>query len=261
MHREVGRRASFSFSFNFSVLVAAAASFLLMAMGVALATIMAGNAGAMQATPGVATPSTDPCETFLTGTPVAPGATQAGDVVIVAPFDLTFLDALIAHAEGSAVLADIAAVRGEHAELRGAAPAIAASLRDEAAILRGLRQQWYPEAPAVPLLQTVSLLDEALAASGASADSGMGGANPLDTASDALALCQVPGAFDPVFLDLMTQRSYGDIGLARLAQERAEHAELRPIAAGIQQRREAALVQYASWLAAWSSDTATPSIT
>lgn len=214
---------------------------------------------ARQATPAAATPAVDPCEVWLSGTPEAPEpAAASDDVAIVAPFDLTFLDALIAHIEGSAALADIAAVRAEHAELRDAAPVIASSLRDEAVSLRIMRDQWYPGAPAVPLLQTVSLLDEALAASGAAADSGMGEANPIDTATDTRALCEVSGAFDPVFLDLLIQRHYGDIGLAGLALERAEHAELRTVAAEIQTRREADLVQFSTWQAAWAEDAGTP---
>lgn len=234
---------------------------------VALATISvvltwggAAATAARQATPAVATPAVDPCEVWLSGTPEAPRPAAGGDAVaIVAPFDLTFLDALIAHVEGSAALADVAAVRADHAELREAAPVIASSLRDEATSLRVLRDQWYPGAPPVPLLQTVSLLDEALAASGAAADSGMGEANPIDTATDARALCEVSGAFDPVFLDLLIQRHYGDIGLAGLALERAEHAELRMAAAEIQTRREADLVQFSTWQAAWAEDAGTPS--
>lgn len=217
------------------------------------------STSARQGTPPAATPASDPCLEWLSGTPAAAAPTDdTGDVAIVAPFDLTFLDALIAHAEGSAVLADIAAVRAEHAELRQAAPVIAASLREEAGILRILREQWYPGAPPVPLLQTVSLLDEALSASGAPADSGIGEANPIDTATDARALCEVSRAFDPVFLDLITQRHYGDIGLAGLAQERAEHPELGAIATDLRARREADLVQFASWQAAWEQEAGTP---
>lgn len=232
---------------------------VIVVMGVAITGAGAAATTIRQATPVAATPAVDPCEVWLSGTPVAPEpAAASDDVVIVAPFDLTFLDALITHVEGSAALADVAAVRGEHAELREAAPAIASSLRDEAASLRIMREQWYPGAPAVPLLQTVSLLDEALFASGAAADSGMGEASPIDAATDARALCEASGAFDPVFLDLLTQRHYGDIGLAGLALERAERPELRTIAAEIQARREADLVQFSTWQAVWAEDAGTP---
>lgn len=222
---------------------------------VAAASLSLASAGARQATPG-ATPSSDPCLEWLSGTPTAAPTATSGDLAIVAPFDLTFLDAVIAHVEGSAALADVAAVRAEHEDLRRAAPAIAVSLRQEAEMLRMRRGQWYPGAPPVPLLQTVSLLDEALSTSGAPADSGMGEANPIDTATDARALCQVSGAFDPVFLDLIMQRHYGDIGLARLAQERAEHPELGTLAVDLRIRREADLVQFATWLAAWEQEEA-----
>ena len=212
---------------------------------------------ARQATPSDATPFTDPCVEWLSATPAAPTA-DSGEVAFLAPFDLTFLDALISHAEGSAALADVAVVRAEHEQLRQLAPAVAVSLREEADGLRVLREQWYPGAPPVPLLQTVSLLDEALATSGAPADSGMGEAIPTDTGTDARALCETPGAFDPVFLDLIMQRYYGDIGLASLAQQRAEHPELRTIAAGVRTSREAALSQFATWRAAWEGEAGTP---
>lgn len=232
--------------------------FLTLALAAGAAWSLPG-ASARQATPDPATPASDPCLEWLGGTPAAPAPPEdGGDETIVAPFDLTFLDAMIDHAEGSAALADIAAVRAEHAELRQAAPAIAASLREEAGNLRLLREQWYPGAPPVPLLQTVSLLDEALAAAGAPADSGMGEANPINTATDARALCEVSGAFDLAFLDLITQRHYGDIGLAALAQERAEHPGLNAIATGIRASREADLVQFATWHAAWEAQAGTP---
>ncbi|HEV2108916.1 MAG TPA: DUF305 domain-containing protein [Thermomicrobiales bacterium] len=228
----------------------------------ALSMMLIGGAGmssARQGTPAASTPVSDPCSGPMMGTP---GADQSepstGELEIIAPFDLAYLDAMITHVEGSASLAEVAAIRAEHDILRAAAPALADSLQDEADLLRSLRDQWYPGAPQVPLLQTVALLDEALAGMGADADSGMGVSSPLGAEEDARVLCAMAIFFDQTFLDLMTQRYYGDIGLAELALGRAEHPELRVIARDILARRQADLLQFATWSAEWEAKSGTP---
>jgi uncharacterized protein (DUF305 family) len=228
----------------------------------ALLVVMVGRTGGLSAhhgTPTLATPAADPCEELLSSTPPA-GEPTAGnaDEQIIAPFDLTYLDAMIAHAEGSATLAEVAVSRAEHDELKQAARSLADTLTSEASALRSLRGQWYPGAPAVPLIQTVSLLDEALAGVGASADSGMGVSSPLDAATDVRVLCEAVEPFDQQFLEVMTRRFYGDIGLAELALARAEHPELRTIAEEIGAHRQAALLQFAGWSAEWEAESGTP---
>ncbi len=228
----------------------------------ALSVMLAGGAGmssARQGTPVASTPVSDPCLGLMTGTPgVDYSESSTAEREIIAPFDLTYLDAMIAHVEGTASLAEVAAIRAEHDVLRVAAPSLANSLRDEADLLRSLRGQWYPGAPPVPLLQTVTLLDEALAGVGASADSGMGVSSPLGAEEDVRVLCQTPNSFDLTFLGLMTQRHYGDIGLAELALSRAERPELRVIAQDIGARRQADLLQFATWSAEWEVESGTP---
>lgn len=224
--------------------------------------MVAGRVGGLNAhegTPTLATPESGPCgEVLAAATPGAELSAGSGDEQVVAPFDLTYLDAMIAHAEGSAALAEIAVSRARHDELQGAARSLVDRLRDEASALRSLRGQWYPGAPPVPLLQTVSLLDEALAGVGANADSGMGISSPLDPTGDARVLCEAVEPFDQQFLDVMTQRFHGDIGLAELALARAEHPELRTIAEEIGAHRQAALLQFATWLAEWEAESGTP---
>lgn len=228
----------------------------------ALLVVLIGQAGGLKAHPGtptLATPASNPCDEMLAATPAADEQNAGSDdEQVIAPFDLTYLDAMIAHAEGSATLAEIAASRAEHDELQQAATSLADTLVSEASALRTLRSQWYPGAPAVPLIQTVSLLDEALAGVGASADSGMGVSSPLDAAADVRALCEAVEPFDQQFLELMTRRFYGDIGLAELALARAEHPELRTIAEEIGAHRQAALLQFAGWSAEWDAESGTP---
>lgn len=228
----------------------------------ALLGVLASQAAGVIAHPGtptLATPGAGPCEEMLASTPATDESnTESDDEQVIAPFDLTYLDAMIAHVEGSASLAEFAVSRAEHDELKYAATSLSDTLASEANALRSLRGQWYPGAPAVPLIQTVSLLDEALAGVGARADSGMGASSPLDAVADVHALCEAVEPFDQQFLDVMTRRFAGDIGLAELALARAEHPELRTIAEEIGAHRQATLLQFTGWSAEWEAESGTP---
>jgi uncharacterized protein (DUF305 family) len=206
-----------------------------------------GTASSRQATPDAE--RADPCvEVLAAGTPVAshgepaigaldpvPGEQTGalgdrGDY----PFDLVFVDAMTADLEAATELAGIALVRAEREETRIQAVDLIASFGAEAAQLAAARAVWYAGADPVPRNVVVGLLDEAAMRAGIPADAGQGGmggpATSDPAAMDLVAVCSAGAAFDLAFLDAMIRHHQRAIGLALLAQERAEHPDLRAIA-------------------------------
>jgi uncharacterized protein (DUF305 family) len=219
--------------------------------------------------------SDDPCaEIVALGTPAAesggggmgaldpvPGE-QTGELGNPAdyPFDLVFLDGMVAHHQGAVLLAQIALVRAEHEELRDLARVIAETQTAEIARLTEWRSAWYPDDPPVPTNVVVGLIDEGLMRLGGPADMGhdMGGTPDLGASADAYRLCTASGSFDLAFIDLMIPHHQGAVGLALLAQERSEHDELKTLAEAIIAAQEAEIAQMATWRDVWAAEAGTP---
>jgi uncharacterized protein (DUF305 family) len=243
-----------------------------------LTLLLVGTLPVLGATARQATPDTgpsDPCAAIVAaaGTPAAdagggmgaldpiPGQ-QTGELGNPAdyPFDLVFLDAMIRHHEGATLLAEIALIRAGHEELRGLAQAISEAQAAEVAEMSAWRTAWYPDADPVPANVLVGLIDEGLMQLGSPADmgNGMGGGPVAGAAEDALALCTSGGAFDLTFIDLMIPHHQRAIGLALLAQQRAEHPELRTLAEAIIAGQEAEIAQMTAWRDEWAAAAGTP---
>lgn len=64
------------------------------------------------------------------------------------PFDLAFLDAMIAHHQGAIEMGQAAATQAVRAEIRMLSTNIVSDQRDEIAQMQVWRKEWYPDAPA-----------------------------------------------------------------------------------------------------------------
>ena len=211
------------------------------------------------------TPPSDPCGVVRArGTPGAehappgrsafdPGSPeQAGETGDAAgyPFDLVFIDAMLAHHDGAVAMAEIALVASERAEIRDLAAGIVAAQGAEIDTLRAWRADWYPGEDPVPANVATGLTDEGMMTAGA-----MGGMGQGSVSSDldrALArLCAQDGPFDLAFLSEMVPHHQGAAGMARLAVDRAEHPEVGGLAAEIAVDREAEIALMTAWQAEW----------
>lgn len=218
-----------------------------------------------RATQDQATPPGGPCAVVLAGgTPVvehaSPGQSafdpnspeQAGETGNAAdyPFDLVFIDAMIAHHDGAVAMAGLALGASERPEIRELATGIIATQGAEIESLLEWRLAWYPEEDPVPANVVTGLTDEGMMTAG-----GMGGMGQGSMASDtdlALSrLCVPDGPFDLAFLEEMVPHHQGAIGMARLAADRAEHPELIELATAIVAGQEAEIARMTGWLAEW----------
>ena len=185
--------------------------------------------------PGGATPD---------ATPAAAG--NAADY----PFDLVFIDAMLFNHEASVAMAEIARQSSERPEILGLADGIISTQVGDITQFRAWRSAWYPNADPVPANVVTGLGDEGLMTSGAL--SAVGETSMADDTANAIQrLCAPTGPFDMAFLTESIPIQQRAVGMARLALERAEHAELQALAEEIVTVQEAEVSKMISWLAEW----------
>lgn len=145
------------------------------------------------------------------------------------PFDLQFLDTMIAHHEGAIEMSRVAETKAQNADLKSLAARIVADQTREIAQMKQWREQWFAGKP--------SALNMEMAGMGSS----MTGMNmtKINTASGA--------GFDAEFVNQMTPHHQGAIVMAREALTKAEHAEIKTLANQIIQAQEAEIRQMQNW--------------
>lgn len=243
---------------------------ILLALGLVLAGIVGLlgpnlGAGAQEATPSVAaTPATEnPCDSLLNpATPEPPGAGETGDGTAAAvtidqiPFDLLFIDAMTRHHLGGITMAEVALARSERPEVQEFARAMIETQQAEIAQLAEWRAAWYPDAANVPEEFQVALMDEGSAIAGGTADVGMGGsgAGLPSPETNAVQLCQIEDAtaFDTTFAEMMIAHHQTSIGMGMLAQERADHQEIKDFAQNLITAQTEEIGQLAAWRDQWT---------
>ncbi|WP_352431023.1 DUF305 domain-containing protein [Pyrinomonas sp.] len=155
----------------------------------------------------------------------SPGAEKA-------PYDLQFIDTMIAHHQGAIDMARLAADRAERGELKELARKIIADQEREIAQMRQWRERWYKgQAPAMNMDLP-----------------GMRESMQMDMGKLAEARGRV---FDLLFIDMMIPHHEGAVKMSRQALERAEHVEVRRLAEQIIAAQQAEIAQMRQWRAEW----------
>jgi uncharacterized protein (DUF305 family) len=141
------------------------------------------------------------------------------------PFDLLFIDSMIMHHQGAIDMAKEAQQKAEHPELKKMADDIIASQTSEIKQMQGWRKAWYPNA-----LQTKGMGMD------------MGTMKIVDDASK---------PFDLRFMEAMTPHHQGAISMAKEAQAKAQHQEIKALAGNIIEAQQKEIAQMNAWKAAW----------
>jgi uncharacterized protein (DUF305 family) len=209
------------------------------------------DAGAVAFDPcvaGVATPAAGmPQAGMMTGTP-AMGSDMAA---MMGQFDLMFIDMMTPHHASAVAMAQVALSRAEHPEIRTLAEDIIASQSAEIEQMRSWRDDWYPDAPAMPRMD----MDQMMAILGQMMGEMPGGM--MDMEQEIANLCATTEDFDLAFIEAMVPHHQSAIMMAQGATLRAEHPELRALAQKMVDDQQQEIDQMQTWRAAWSGS-ATP---
>ncbi|WP_437811728.1 DUF305 domain-containing protein [Sorangium sp. So ce1078] len=154
-----------------------------------------------------------------------------------APFDRQFIDMMTPHHEGAVMMAMTAQERAEHAELKAMADEIISAQNQEISQLKSWREQWYGSAETPPVGEMPML-------------EGMEHESMMDMVrqNDELKTAE---PFDRAFIDAMIPHHEVAIGAAEMAQQKAEHAEIRTLAEGIIEAQQREIDQMEAWRAEW----------
>ena len=150
------------------------------------------------------------------------------------PYDLQFLDTMIAHHEGAVEMAKPAVAKTQNAELKTFASQIVADQTGEIAEMKRWREQWFAGKPSALNMQMAGMMDSM---------KGMD-MTRMNTASGT--------AFDLEFVNQMTPHHQGAVVMAREALTKAEHAEIKTLANQIINSQEAEIKRMQDWKTKWT---------
>ena len=193
-------------------------------------------------------------------------STSAAGMPMNEPFDLLVIDMMIPHHESAVLMAHVAVDKGEHKEVRDLAQSIIATQQADIDQMKAWRQQWYPDAPTMPMDQMVGMMTGMMQGMpGMMATPGMqsqmGGmmaipamgnmSEMMDPAAEAAALENAPAPFDRAFLEMMIPHHQSAVLMAQVALQRATHPEIKQLAQTIITGQEREISEMQGWLAAW----------
>ena len=148
-----------------------------------------------------------------------------GTMTNTAPYDAQFIDSMLTHHAGAIAMAKQALGQAEHPEIKQLANDIIASQQADLKQMQDWRKQWYPD----------------LAVTG-----GMGMAmGDMQISSDT----SMP--FDQRFMAAMIPHHQGATMMARDAQTKAEHTEIKTLATNVISAQDKEIAQMQAWLKTW----------
>jgi uncharacterized protein (DUF305 family) len=202
--------------------------------GLLLGTVLLVGCGTTQPGVGPEPTTEDGAAPQATPATAAPAATATGEAAGMghgamangdAPYDALFIDSMIMHHEGAITMANQALQEAERPEIKILAEAIVKAQEAEIVQLKAWRQSWFPDLAATE---------------GMSMDMG-----DMEISSDATR------PFDQRFIEAMIPHHEGAIAMAKDAQQRAEHQEIRDLAQTIITAQEGEIAQMRQWQQAW----------
>lgn len=154
-----------------------------------------------------------------------------------APYDLQFLDTMIAHHEGAIEMAKAAETKAGSAEIKALAKNIIADQEKEIAQMKKWRDKWFPDKPAALNMQMA----------------GMSDSMKMMSDNEMQKLTASSGKdFDILFLDMMVPHHQGAVVMSKDALQKAEHPEIKTLANQIIKAQQDEIKKMTDWKAQWS---------
>lgn len=154
-----------------------------------------------------------------------------------APFDLQFIDTMSEHHRSAIEMAEMALKKSENAELKKFAQKIIDDQKKEIAQMKEWRDKWYPGAPSAKNMEMPGMADSM----------------KMMMSEDMKKMEAASGKdFDLHFLDMMTPHHAGAVEMAQEAQAKAEHPEIKTLAAGVIKAQDAEIKMMNEWKSKWA---------
>jgi uncharacterized protein (DUF305 family) len=167
--------------------------------------------------------------TAMPGMPGMGGMMGSATPAAGADYDRTFIDGMVPHHQAAIDMAKIAQRKAEHPELKQLADAIVADQDGEIAQMKAWRKAWYGSDEIAP---------------------GMGGHQMGGMDTD-LKQLESASPFDKAFIDAMIPHHQSAIDMAKEAQTRATHQEIKDLAGRIITAQQKEIDQMKAWRAQW----------
>ncbi|MFM9903785.1 MAG: DUF305 domain-containing protein [Pyrinomonadaceae bacterium] len=151
-----------------------------------------------------------------------------------APYDLQFLDTMIAHHRGAVDMAGPCGAKAHHAEVKTLCANIISSQQKEIADMKAWRDKWFAGAAAAMNME-------------------MPGMNDSMKGMDMKMLGTLSGnEFDLAFVKQMIPHHEGAVIMAKEALQKSTKDEIKTLAGAIIKAQEAEIKQMKDWQTAWS---------
>jgi uncharacterized protein (DUF305 family) len=141
------------------------------------------------------------------------------------PYDALFIDSMIMHHQGAIEMANQALSEATKPEIKSLAEDIVKAQEAEIAQMQQWRKTWYPDLPTT---------------AGMGMDMGT-----MEVSGDSSK------PFDQRFIEAMIPHHEGAIAMAKDAQQKAEHQEIRTLSDEIITAQEGEITQMRQWLKDW----------
>ena len=151
-----------------------------------------------------------------------------------APYDLQFLDTMIAHHQGAVDMAQPAEKKAERAEIKTLAKTIIAEQEKEIAQMKKWRAEWYKDQPSAVNMEMAGMMDSMK-------DMDM---KKLESASGQ--------TYDLEFIKQMIPHHEGAVVMAEEALQKSQKLEIKALANAIIKAQQAEIKQMKDWQTAWS---------
>lgn len=150
-----------------------------------------------------------------------------------APFDLQFLDSMSMHHQGAVEMAKLVDARSERPELKSMAKKMISDQQGEISEMKTLREQWYPGKEEAMNMKMPGM------------------ANSMKGMSMSKLAASKGSAFDSMFFDMMSMHHAGAVEMAKSAEKKAQHMEVKDLAKKMVSAQQDEIAQMKKWKADW----------
>jgi len=152
------------------------------------------------------------------------------------PYDLMFIDAMVAHHQGAIAMSQSADSNAMHPELKDFARKVVEDQSREIALMKQWRNQWFPGRPKTPSILAMPGMSKTM----------------MDISPDHMGMMS-GAAFDRMFVDMMIPHHEGAVTMAKDALAKSQRPEIRTLAQQIIDAQQREIEMMKRWTEEWKA--------